>query len=204
MRKPLKQSQMQGQGALRLDYNPRYRHNGGNPAGCKRSEAASEQKKSRVLMKAAVKRGIKISGGVLFGIYVVGLIYFLFFAEGFGRGGGELYGSYNLQPFQEILRCLRYWDILGAEYVILNLAGNVIGFMPFGMLLPVFARSVRRGWKVGILSFEISAVVEISQLIFRVGSFDVDDMILNTLGGLLGYFLFYTVIQGVRIFRSDW
>lgn len=155
-------------------------------------------------MEAAVKRGIKISGGVLFGIYVVGLIYFLFFAEGFGRGGGELYGSYNLQPFQEILRCFRYWDILGAEYVILNLAGNVIGFMPFGMLLPVFARSVRRGWKVGILSFEISAVVEISQLIFRVGSFDVDDMILNTLGGLLGYFLFYTVIQGVRIFRSDW
>ena len=115
-----------------------------------------------------------------------------------------MYGSYNLRPFQEILRCLRYWDILGAEYVILNLAGNVIGFMPFGMLLPVFARSVRRGWKVGILSFEISAVVEISQLIFRVGSFDVDDMILNTLGGLLGYFLFYTVIQGVRIFRSDW
>ena len=57
---------------------------------------------------------------------------------------------------------------------------------------------------MGILSFEISAVVEISQLIFRVGSFDVDDMILNTLGGLLGYFLFYTVIQGVRIFRSDW
>ena len=151
-------------------------------------------------MEAAVKRGIKISGGVLFGIYVVGLIYFLFFAEGFGRGGGELYGSYNLRPFQEILRCIRYWDILGAEYVILNLAGNVIGFM----LLPVFARSVRRGWKVGILSFEISAVVEISQLIFRVGSFDVDDMILNTLGGLLGYFLFCTVIQGVRIFRRDW
>lgn len=155
-------------------------------------------------MEAAVKRGIKISGGVLFGIYVVGLIYFLFFAEGFGRTGEGLYRSYNLRPFQEIMRCVRYWKILGVEYVVLNLAGNVIGFMPFGMLLPVFARSVRRGWKVGILSFEISALVEISQLIFCVGSFDVDDMILNTLGGLLGYFLFFTMIRGVRTFKKGW
>ena len=145
-------------------------------------------------MEAAVKRGIKISGGVLFGIYVVGLIYFLFFAEGFGRTGEGLYRSCNLRPFQEIMRCVRYWKILGVEYVVLNLAGNVIGFMPFGM----------RGWKVGILSFEISALVEISQLIFCVGSFDVDDMILNTLGGLLGYFLFFTMIRGVRTFKKGW
>ncbi len=154
-------------------------------------------------MEASVKRGIKISGGVLFGVYVVALIYFLFLAEGFGRGTEGMYGGYNIRPFQEILRCLRYWEILGVEYVALNLVGNIVGFMPFGMLLPVFARSVRSGWKVGILSFEISAVVEISQLILRVGNFDVDDMILNTLGGLLGYVLFCSMIQGMKTFRRD-
>ena len=155
-------------------------------------------------MKTETKNRIRVIGRILFVIYILLLVYFLFFAEGFGRTGEGLYRSYNLRPFQEIMRCVRYWKILGVEYVVLNLAGNVIGFMPFGMLLPVFARSVRRGWKVGILSFEISALVEISQLIFCVGSFDVDDMILNTLGGLLGYFLFFTMIRGVRTFKKGW
>jgi glycopeptide antibiotics resistance protein len=52
------------------------------------------------------------------------------------------------------------------------------------------AKSVRKAWKVALLSFEISVLIEVSQLIFQVGCFDVDDMILNTLGGLLGYLLF--------------
>jgi len=67
----------------------------------------------------------------------------------------------------------------------------VIGFMPFGALLPIFSRQMRRPWKITLLSFEISAIIEISQLVLQVGCFDVDDMILNTLGGLLGYLVFW-------------
>ena len=39
------------------------------------------------------------------------------------------------------------------------------------------------------VTFQMSLTVEVLQLLFRVGSFDVDDLILNTLGGILGYFL---------------
>ena len=51
-----------------------------------------------------------------------------------------------------------------------------------------------KGNKKGFLfttfvTFELSFVVEILQIVFRVGSFDVDDLILNTLGGMLGYLL---------------
>ena len=138
---------------------------------------------------AAVKKGVKISGACLFCLYVAGLVYFLFFAESYGRGGDIVY-SYNILPFREIRRYLTYWEVLGARAVFLNLAGNIIGFIPFGALLPLLCRGVRRAWKVTALSFEISALIEVSQLIFRAGCFDVDDMILNTLGGFLGYLLF--------------
>ena len=141
---------------------------------------------------AVVRKGIKISGACLFLIYMACLIYFLFFAEEYGRGAGVAY-AYNLEPFREIRRFLNYWEILGARAVFLNLAGNVIGFMPFGALLPILARGARKTWKITLLSFEVSALVEVSQLIFRVGCFDVDDMILNTLGGMLGYLVFWIV-----------
>ena len=136
-------------------------------------------------MAATVRKGIKISGVCLFLLYLTGLVYFLFFAEEYGRSAAVV--GYNTRPFREILRYLRYWKILGLRTVILNLAGNVIGFMPFGALLPIFSRQMRRPWKITLLSFEISAIIEISQLVLQVGCFDVDDMILNTLGGLLGY-----------------
>ena len=47
-------------------------------------------------------------------------------------------------------------------------------------------RDTRKAWKVGLLGLEISALVEFSQLIFRVGCFDVDDDDLNTFGALAG------------------
>lgn len=153
-------------------------------------------------MTAAVRKGIKISGACLFGVYLVCLIYFLFFSEGYGRGVTELGYSYNLRPFREIGRYLTYWRILGIRTTLLNLAGNIIGFMPFGALLPILAKGARKSWKVGLLSLEISTLIEVSQLIFQVGCFDVDDMILNTLGGVLGYAVFWMASrQFLRIIR---
>lgn len=152
-------------------------------------------------MRPVWKKAVKCLGVCLFGVYLVCLIYLLFFAEGYGRGADGSVYSYNIHPFREISRYMRYRGILGIRNVVLNLAGNVVGFMPFGLLLPVFWRNARSFWKVTLLSFEISALVEFSQLIFRVGCFDVDDMILNTLGGFLGYLLFAGVY---RLGRDYW
>lgn len=74
--------------------------------------------------------------------------------------------------------------------VVLNLAGNVMAFMPFGAILPVLSRPARGAFQITMLSLEFSFLIECFQLMLRVGSFDVDDMILNTLGGFLGYLVF--------------
>jgi len=125
-----------------------------------------------------------------FGLYLLLLVYFMFFSEEWGRSilGGDY--RYNLVPFREIRRYLHYYRQIGGMRALLNLAGNVIGFLPFGALLPVILNSKAGFWKVTLLSFELSLLIEVSQLVLRAGSCDVDDVILNTLGGCIGFCLY--------------
>ena len=109
---------------------------------------------------------------------------------------------YNLQPLFEIKRIWRSSHILGMKYVILNFAGNVIAFIPFGYLLPKMVKKKPRLFHTVLFSFEFSLLVELTQLISRTGSFDVDDILLNTVGGILGYVCFY-VIQHRRDRLAD-
>ena len=77
---------------------------------------------------------------------------------------------------------------------LLNLFGNIIGFAPLGFLLPSFSRRCRRYWYNTIMAgYLLSFAVELIQLVFRAGSCDVDDIILNTLGTAVGYFSFLLV-----------
>ena len=125
-------------------------------------------------------------GWVIFIVYLIFLAYFLFFSEDFGRGSHlqEEY-AYNLVPFKEIRRFIVYWHVVGIRSFLLNIVGNVVGFMPFGFFLPVISRRSRHWYNTVLLSF----------------LFDVDDMILNTLGGLLG-FVFYKTVQTIRVRRK--
>lgn len=152
-------------------------------------------------MDAAIRRGVRRSGIVLFLAYLIALVYFLFFAESYGRGlTGAAYDC-NFLPFQEIRRYLTYWEMLGMRSVALNLLGNIVGFVPFGALVPLLSRSARRAWKTGILCMEVSMLVETAQFLFRVGCCDVDDVILNTAGGLIGYAL-YRLADGLYLYFS--
>ncbi|NLZ81678.1 MAG: VanZ family protein [Clostridiales bacterium] len=127
-------------------------------------------------------------------MYIVGLCYFLFFAELFGRTGGTGKYHYNLILFKEIRRFWNYRYTLGLAAVISNLVGNVVGFMPFGFFVPILAKKTNRFLTILLLSFVLSLLIENTQLIFKVGSFDVDDLFLNSIGGILGYLVYRTTI----------
>lgn len=140
------------------------------------------------------KKGKNWGRIVVIGIFVVylgGLSYFLFFSERYGRVvSGEYH--YNLVPFQEIERFIKYREVIGWEGFIVNTFGNVLAFAPFGFLLPIVSRQNRTFFRVALYSFEFSLFIELIQLSFRVGTFDVDDLMMNTIGGVLGYLLFLT------------
>ncbi len=139
---------------------------------------------------------IRTAEAVVFGLYLVLLFYVLFFAEGYGRAAvGEL--RYNLVPFAEISRFLTYHRQIGILPVLLNIGGNILGFMPLGFELPALIPFFRKGIRAVAGGALLSSMVEVIQLVARVGSYDVDDILLNTLGTLLGY-LVYRSISGYR------
>ena len=141
-------------------------------------------------MKKETKRKIKWISVVLFIIYLILLTYFLFFAESYGRVLSEREYSYNLQPLKEIKRFWIYREQLGFFAVFTNIIGNVLCFVPFGAIFPVLNRKTRHFVVIVLLSFQFSLIVECIQLISKVGSFDVDDLLLNTVGGMIGYLVF--------------
>ena len=136
-------------------------------------------------------------GIVCFVLYLVLLTYFLFFAEEMGRSPGNRQGyTYNLVLFKEIKRFWMYRRTLGFRAVFLNLVGNMLAFMPFGFCIPEIWDEVNQWYTVTFLGFIFSLCIETTQLVCRVGSFDVDDLLLNTIGALAG-FVAFTLAKGV-------
>ena len=147
-------------------------------------------------MSGRKKKIFRAVGKVLFLLYVVFLIYFLFLAEWYGRTGISDEYRYNLELFREIKRFIIYREQLGAFAVFANLAGNILIFVPYGFFISVASRE-RGFFKTLFFSMGLSLCVEIIQLFTRVGSFDVDDILLNTIGGVLGYIIFL-ICNGIR------
>ncbi|WP_255263786.1 VanZ family protein [Peptoniphilus sp. oral taxon 386] len=92
----------------------------------------------------------------------------------------------NIIPFRTMKSYIKY---SGVFHVFLNIAGNILIFIPFGTMLPMLYDDMRKFYRVAVLSATFSFLVEIVQ--FFVGrSVDIDDFILNTIGGMIGYFVF--------------
>ena len=76
---------------------------------------------------------------------------------------------------------------LTAEY---NIWGNLLGFVPLGILLPLAIPFFRRWWVMIPAGFLVSLGFECLQLYTGLGVWDVDDLLLNTGGATAGYVLF--------------
>ena len=112
--------------------------------------------------------------------------------------GGTQVGDPNFVQFKTILPYLlgEYGFLIGA----LNIVGNIAFLVPIGFMLPfVFARI---GWKKSLVLAILSGMfIELTQVVLHVGIFDIDDVILNGLGVMVGfwmYLLFQKTIQQWR------
>ncbi len=121
------------------------------------------------------------------------LISNLHFTEVFDYTGIN-WQDHNFIPFKTIIYYLFLADI-NLDIRITNLAGNIIGFVPFGFMLPILMKRFKNFRFNIIATFTLSLTYEIIQLLFRYGTFDIDDLILNSLGGVLGYISFRIIIN---------
>lgn len=134
-------------------------------------------------------RKVRIFGRIFFVLYMILALYFMFFSETLDRTMVSDEYRYNLTLFKEINR---FWNMrytYGWDVTIVNLLGNVVCFMPFGFLLPTVSKKkiFKNFLIVTLMAMLFSLGIETAQLLMKVGAFDVDDIFLNTVGGLVGY-----------------
>lgn len=100
--------------------------------------------------------------------------------------------NYNLIPFRsmsaQIERITQWWALK-------NLLGNIIPFIPFGFLLPVTYKKFSSAISVFVIGLASILVIEIFQFFTKLGSFDVDDIILNMTGIVCGYVIFLVIYR---------
>ena len=133
---------------------------------------------------------------LLFWIYCAGMLALLFWrspnwspAPYWDRVPGLL----NPVPFETICRYIRLLSHPDRAYVriaVVNLFGNVIMFVPLGLLMPAAYPGLARWWKTLLASAGAVITVELTQMLTLLGTCDIDDLILNLLGAAMGYGLF--------------
>ncbi|MGP7818031.1 VanZ family protein [Niallia sp. 01092] len=122
-------------------------------------------------------------------LFFLSIIYILYLTmlphPSLGIGVGV--GGVNLIPFEMMNGFLTEQSL---RTFFINVGGNIFLFVPFGFILPWrFARidSVFRAALVGAL---FSTCIEITQLLITNRFTDIDDIILNTIGTVIGYFVY--------------
>lgn len=108
-------------------------------------------------------------------------LFIVFGAVFFSRG--SFFSSYSLQPFYSYIEAWNQWSISGWRNIILN----ILMFVPFGFLLPLWHKRLQKAWLTVLCGFLFSLIIELIQLVGSLGVFETDDLINNTFGAWLGY-----------------
>lgn len=126
----------------------------------------------------------------VFGLYCLVLIYILFLNR--GSRSHYSYAQYfqaftNFIPFKTIVEYIQRYSDGYWRLSTVNLLGNLALFVPMGMALPCVSKKLNRFWKVVLCVLGMVVLVEVTQGILRVGSIDIDDVIFNVSGAMIGY-----------------
>ena len=140
----------------------------------------------------------------IFTIYILMLLIFIVF-----KFNGDVYSvintiqtnkdrgvGVNLIPFSTIGA---YISDINYSVSINNILGNIIPFIPMGFIIPMAFPSQRNVFKTITSGLLLIFSIEILQIIFYVGSFDIDDIILNLLSCFIGFMLFITYKKVFKI-----
>jgi len=134
----------------------------------------------------------------LFAAYVLLMLWLLFGQRMAVMISGTWTESYwedfsqkiNLIPLHTITE---FWNNLhggGRSHAFINLAGNVVMFVPLGFFIPYVFRKADSFRHSMLYALIMIVCIEIIQLVTLLGSLDVDDLILNMIGVVIGYLIY--------------
>lgn len=144
-----------------------------------------------------VNKGSRVLLRLLFLVYAAAMLWLLF-GQRIGDEGVTIHlntsgENLNLVPLMTVKHYI--WLIQNStnraliRHAVINLAGNVVLFVPLGWFLPYNWKNFRGIIKVLFPMLLMIVTVEIAQYFTLLGSCDIDDLILNLLGVLIGYIL---------------
>lgn len=126
-------------------------------------------------------------------LYLAAVIYLLFCRHASSDVPLGEYARYNTNfiPFFSfyVLFTTPYISSLVLVPFCVNLFGNLALFFPWGVLLPMLDKRLKNAKSFFLLTACVIIAVELLQLVFRVGTCDVEDFILNMLGAAIGYII---------------
>lgn len=135
--------------------------------------------------------------GIAFIVYILLLTRELFFS-GFILSNRE----FNLIPLKSVLHNIAMHGRISFKPWFLNIFGNIVAFIPLGFSICFILNEKRSVIKVILITFAIALVCEIIQYLTGTGLADIDDVILDCLGGTLGIVAIYNPIIKLKLFLN--
>ena len=155
-------------------------------------------------MKKFVNKNKRTVVSLIFTIYLLVLGYHLFLSDMWGRREVVEGYRYNFALFKEIKRYITYMKTIGLKLVLLNLVGNIVAFVPLGIFVSYFFNNGRYTFiKTILFGLILTVSVEVIQLITRVGICDVDDILLNFIGVVIGAVLVKLFSKKTNILETN-
>lgn len=133
---------------------------------------------------------------VIFLLYIGALLRITVFRSSFGSYPLFSHGQIELIPFVGLIKILHN----SVRMFLYLFVGNLIWFVPLGLLLPVLTRARKSTilWGLGL-----SLYIEVSQFIFGTGVSEVEDLILNTAGTGIGYCIYLGAKAGLQKWKKQ-
>lgn len=142
---------------------------------------------------------------MLFGVFLLLYILLLFYALIFKyvspmelfSSNREYFRNVNMIPFLTIYSYLSGSLNVPPLVVASNILGNIILFVPMGIYLQLLKKNKKIGMNI-LIVFLITLSVELFQFIFGLGAADIDDIILNCLGGFIGILVYRRLYEFLK------
>lgn len=149
--------------------------------------------------KSSIHRRIIIN---IFFTYFLAVIYFTFFKDGRLEISITNFGNkyVNIIPLRETIKMF-IDDHMGIKNALYNVVGNILLFVPLGFFIPMLFKKLNNAKKILLYGFIASVTIEFIQYFTPMNMSDVDDVIFNTMGALLGlacYRAFYKISKCIK------
>jgi len=150
-------------------------------------------KYKKLITGGSMKKIVKVFVGISFAIYIFALVVILFLIH---RGHWTEISLFeymkrfsNFVPFSTISTYIQaiLTGNINLDILVKNLLGNLLLFLPMGVYLPFYFRKLAKPSLFVISMLVLLFIVETTQITTRRGSFDIDDLILNMIGALIGF-----------------